>query len=121
MRAVAIGALTALWVVVGSHCLLEEVSALSFLKCGGDADPASHCEDAACLTLESGHYVAATQAKAPGAVRGMLVLDLSVFDLMPQASTVRGEVVGGAPPDLPKVWQFSFRAALPPRAPSIAS
>ena len=26
-----------------------------------------------------------------------------------------------APPDLPKIWQFSFRAALPVRAPSYLS
>ena len=122
MRAVTAGVLAALWVVVGSHCLLAEVSVLSFLRCEApcpaDSAPASHCDDAACLTLEAGHFVLAGQAKAPMAVLGMIVLDVSLFSEGLQASGPRGGIVTRVPPDLPKIWQFAFRAALPPRAPA---
>ena len=90
MRAVTAGVLAALWVVVGSHCLLAEVSVLSFLRCEapGPADtaPASHCDDAACLTLEAGHFVLSGQAKAERlvatrarAIRDFFMMGVSVF------------------------------------------
>ncbi len=116
------GVLAALWVAVGSHCLLEQMPAFSFLRCAapGSADtaPGSHCEDTACLTLEAGHFVLASQAKAPMVVLGMMVLELNLFSEGLQASDPRGGIITSVPPDLPKIWQFAFRAALPPRAPS---
>ena len=122
MRAIAAGLLAVLWVVVGSHCLLEEVLAISFLSCAsassGESTPGSHCDDAACQVLESGQYVSSVQAKAPAMALGVLVVDLAVSAEKPQRLELSGEVLGSAPPDLPKTWQFQFRAALSPRAPS---
>jgi hypothetical protein len=121
VRAVTAGVLAALWVVAGSHCLLEQVSAFGFLRCeaagAANSAPASHCGDAACLTLESGQYASAVQVKAPLAVLGLLVLDLSLISEEPQPADLSGGVLTGAPPDLPRIWQFASRAAVPPRAP----
>jgi hypothetical protein len=55
--------------------------------------------------------------KAPTAVLGTLVFDLTLVPEGPQPSDPSGGALTGAPPDLPKLWQFAIRAALPPRAP----
>jgi hypothetical protein len=123
MRAVVAGVLAALWVVVSSHCLLEEVAAFSFLSCAaacaGESTPASHCDDAACQVLESGQYVTSVQPKPPVVAPGIMVLDLTVAAETRTPPELSAGVLTGAPPGLPKTWQFLLRAALPPRAPSL--
>ncbi len=122
MRAVAAVALASLWVTAGAHCLLASMPGFSFLRCHDPApansDRGSHCGDQACLTLESGLYVSAAQAKAPAAALGMLVQQPAfVESLIPP--DVTGGVLTSVPPDLPKIWQFTLRTALRPRAPSL--
>jgi hypothetical protein len=123
IRAFAAGVVAALWLVASSHCLLEGVSAFSFLSCAAagasESSPASHCDDAACQVVESGQYVSSVQAKAPAAALGIVVLDLTMSAETPQVPELSGGVLTGAPPDLPKTWQFRLRAALAPRAPSL--
>jgi hypothetical protein len=121
MRAVMAVALAGLWMAVGSHCLLEHVLGFDFLRCEApgsvDAPPWSHCEDEVCQALESGQYLSAGQIKAPVVALGVLVLQPSLAQGSPPSDLTSG-VLAVAPPVLSRIWQFSLRTALLPRAPS---
>ena len=121
----AIGIAT-LWVAVGSHCLLESLAGLEFFSCeqhaGADTSPA-HSEDDCgadgCWAIESGSYQAQRPLNAP--VRPVLAL-AAWLSVLPALSLEGGagqvEAVACAPPELTRLWQFSQRSALPPRAPT---
>jgi hypothetical protein len=120
-------ALAVLWLPVSVHCQLEQLPGLDFLSCCDHEDTtAPHqdddCEGDACAVVESGLY------KSEERQISLPAPDLApvVFQLLPSpdplsCTVARGGVDGTAPPELARVWQFSFRAALPPRAPSLVS
>jgi hypothetical protein len=56
-------------------------------------------------------------ATAPAAHVFVLLIDLANLDSVPQ-QFARVAQSGVSPPELTRSWQFSFRAALAPRAPS---
>ena len=112
-----------LWLPMSVHCQLEKIPALKFLACaaddcadGQDAD----CEESGCCTAEK------TQNKT-----GQNRVTIPVPDLPPLAidlTVVAGTapegfsfVILSTPPEFPSSWQFVFRVASPPRAPSLAS
>ena len=115
--------LLALWLPATCHCQLEVVTGLQFLKCCTHQHTAPHqdadCDSDGCAVIESGGYM----LEANPSPTGPPLLDLVVEALdrlaeenlptPPPALTAPF-----APPELPKIWQFSCRAALPPRAPS---
>ncbi len=118
--------LVALWPLVTSHCSLEHMPGLEFLACADEAAAAPHqendCETDSCASVESGFYktedgrqVVPTPplAASPFLTAGLLEAA--------QPATAGCIVFDSAPPELPKVWQFSHRAAAPPRAPSFVS
>jgi len=113
-----------LYGLASMHCILEGVPGLEFLKtcCFVDSGAATSkdCESDECV-VESGNYRAEEQtASAPQPLLILALFSLAIEAPMPElqfASSVASE----SPPELPKVWQFSHRTALPPRAPSIAS
>ncbi len=110
------------WAPLTAHCNLDRLPAFEFLKCAQDAQPAGDCDDTACDSVESGLYK--TQEHPELNLSPVLeVVCFALFLVEPDnandsafecAPTV-------SPPDLPVTWQFSFRTALPPRAPSITS
>lgn len=111
--------LLVLWVPVTSHCMLEDVRGLEFLKCApvtpeGD----NHCDADACSQLESPSY-RISQADVDVAP--------PIFAVVSVILTAERPVDEGAialiknPPEFLSTWQFSFRTALPPRAPSFVS
>lgn len=125
MRACAVTALAAFWLVLGFHCLLEALPGFDFLRCaaveGQPTDDAQPCGTDACQSVEGGQVLFRSEllvlvtpmpslCHEPGLVADIL--------LPPQASRV---VLTAAPPDLPTCWQFSWRTALPARAPSFSS
>ena len=108
---------------MGFHCRLEFVPGLEFLSCETSHVPENpadtHCDDNACRTLEAGHFVRAADQWLPQVPE--TAVPSSSFTLKTEPSAfVISALLSTVPPDLPKTWQFSHRAALPPRAPSSA-
>ncbi len=125
-RTLLIGVITTLWVVAGSHCLLETLPGLTFLSCCHQQETASApthhtngCGDDGCEAVELGFY---TQPEHPPAlVNPLPALIAWLGPLLGDCSTgpsVSPPPPSPFPPELPKAWQFSQRTALLPRAPS---
>ena len=120
--------LALLWLAATVHCRLESLPGFEFLSCCTHADvkqSASHhetdCQTDACAMIESGCYKQEDSAAAPvnlGVTRALLDGGLAEFEPPITASTSSGV---SAPPELSHGWQFSYRTALPPRAPSRVS
>lgn len=115
--------LLALWVPVTMHCELEILPSFSFFQwcCGGDAAPEQDhgCNQDFCSAVESGFYKIEDNPTVTPAL--MLVLAFAAWDWVaePPADTALDLLpASSAPPELPQSWQFSYRMALPPRAPS---
>lgn len=115
----------ALWGLAVMHCKLEALPGLDFLKscCFVDSAPSSEkdCEDDGCGAVEEGGY--RTEEQTVSAPQPLLLLGLfasAIPALLPELQA-RFFPASESPPDLPKIWQFSQRTALPPRAPSVAS
>jgi len=117
--------LVAFWPLVTTHCDLEQLPGLEFLTCADEADAThaeSDCESDPCASVESGFYktedarqVVPTPPLIPSAFLTAIMLEAT------QPAISLSTTFDFAPPELPKVWQFSFRTALPPRAPSFVS
>jgi hypothetical protein len=120
-------ALALLWVPLAVHCQLESIPGLEFLKCDPCADencrmPSSGCCEDDCTSVESGHY----KVDDPSIVilpPTFLALPFAIADIAPAPSAEEPAAndYTVAPLELARIWQFSFRTALPPRAPSLAS
>jgi hypothetical protein len=117
--------LLVLWMPVTMHCALETVPGFGFLQCccGEDeGQPQSgDCEEDVCGTVESGFYkIEDNPSLAPGlAMMRVLATDWVAETLSDPPSLI--EVPSAAPPELPRIWQFSYRTARPPRAPSFVA
>lgn len=119
----------AFWALMTNHCRLELISGLEFLACSPQSEPTPHqpsdCgdENNTCATVESGLYKAEDSqivaAKAP--VMAVAFACAILFDITALESPTRPIAPESSPPELVRAWQFSFRAALPPRAPSLLS
>ena len=115
----------ALWSLAAMHCKLEVLPGLDFLKSCCFADSAASsphgCESDGCGPVEDGSYRA--EEETASAPQPLLVLaGLSAVIGAPLAEArARCLVASHPPPDLSPPWQFSFRAALPVRAPSSIS
>lgn len=120
--------MVAFWALMTNHCALEMIPSLSFLACSPQTEAARHVPDDcgdegdACATVESGNYKSeesqVSAGKAPLANAFMLALLSELTALESLVGRASPEVI---PPELAHVWQFSFRTALPPRAPSFIS
>jgi hypothetical protein len=119
--------LVALWPLVTSHCNLEPFAGLEFLSCAeAPANAAPHqengCETDSCASVESGSYKTEDGRQvvpAPSLIPSAFLTAILLEATQPVAS--QNIAPHFTPPELPKVWQFSFRTALPPRAPSFVS
>lgn len=114
------------WLPATSLCLIERAGWLANDDCcpsstGGapDKQPASN---STCCTLASGSYKADDQERVMPVVP-LLALGPALVSDEPHewASQPSPIATASSPPELLAGWQFSFRAALPPRAPSIVS
>ncbi len=112
------------WMPVTAHCQIERVTGLEILKCDslpGGAAPCSSGEGGSCCSWESGLY-RLPQGQPVVAVPIMAVVPLVLVMVESWTPAEIGErQLIEDPPRPPKPWQFSLRAALPVRAPSIAS
>ena len=121
LKTMTVLALLALWLGSTNHCRLEKIPGLEFLRCALDTDTDSNCDGDGCDVVEKALYKAdgaQLVAVAPLFVAAVFLLptpeQLAPHPLLPDFSTV-------ASPELPGTWQFFYRTALPPRAPSLAS
>lgn len=113
--------LALLWAPVTSHCLFEKLPGFEFLHCATDTED-SDCTDDACAVVEAGLY----KVQDNGDIVPLPTLTLAFLpDVFAGEATVKdsgGEPFRAArpPPHLAPAWQFSYRAAVPVRAPSLA-
>lgn len=115
--------MAALWVAVSAHCQLEFLPGFELLRCDFSPGTAtgSHCEVNGCGVVKSGQVqTARVQPVAPAPVL-LLGLLPPPTDEPPQCLWPGGDSSELVPPELPRIWQFSLRTALSPRAPSLAS
>jgi hypothetical protein len=114
--------LAVVWLPMTMHCqlaLLDICPALSGCcdqdhSCsGGDCG----CESDVCKLIESGHFDLQASLQAVPGPTG-LAAELTVVPPLAEAPVRIVSAEGGAPPGAGKVWQFAFRAAPAPRAPS---
>lgn len=118
--------LVGLWPVATSHCSLEQIPGLEFLACADEpATPPtqkSGCATDSCAFFESGFYKTEDGRQAVPTPRlvSSALMNTSLLQAT-QAPAAAGLDTESSPPEISKAWQFSFRTALPPRAPSLAS
>ena len=113
------------WAPLVSHCTLENFSGLAFLRCAPDSQTSAnlpaHC-GTSCCAAESGNYqLPGHQPELRPPDVAPSILALLAKPLPPLSSTPAVAPRASSQPDRPRTWQFSLRAALPVRAPSIAS
>jgi hypothetical protein len=111
-----------LWSLAAMHCQLEDVPGLNFLKSCCLADSVSSspndCKNDDCCAAENSDY--RPEERTASAPRPLLVTAL--LSALIESPVLEPQVcfptVSPSPPEHAKVWQFSQRAAQPPRAPS---
>lgn len=113
------------WMPLTAHCQIESLTGLEVLRCApaeACAAPAgSPCDSGLCCSWESGQYhLPQSQPVAAAPLAAVLPQLLALAAEKPPTATV-ARVLADALPKTPRPWQFSLRAALPVRAPSIAS
>jgi hypothetical protein len=110
--------LLVLWVPITSHCMLENIRGMEFLKCATDTDQGKNCEDDSCTQLESATYrISDTHTD----FLSLAFFDFSAVVFLEFPVDEQPTAVIETPPEIPVAWQFFFRTALPPRAPSFVS
>ena len=114
--------LALLWAPITWHCQLEAVPLLEFLTCCDHEEPdAPHqdadCETDGCAVVESGNY------KTPEPQLFVSPpLAVSFVAAIRFWSDADSEAIAATPPPVDcRIWQFTFRTALPPRAPNLFS
>ncbi|MST94529.1 MAG: hypothetical protein EXS33_04560 [Pedosphaera sp.] len=118
--------LALIWLPAVSCCLIDASGLLGKQDCCSKehSHPASspgNC-DQPCGALASASYLPQPSQLFGIAPIGVPLFD-SVFPLIEihRSACVGRELPATAPPELAGHWQFSFRTALSPRAPSVAS
>jgi len=123
VKTVLILLLTLLWAAASNHCKLEQVPGLTFLACTDHAEDAPTedrgCETDGCSFEFQLYKTENAQASMPAPTFLFTFLLSPLFDELVAPATTSHFLPDSAPVVLPRVWQFSYRTALPPRAPSI--
>jgi hypothetical protein len=111
--------LLVLWVPLTSHCTWENLADLALFKCPASAEQqSSDCADDACAQLETATYrnTVAQPDLAPPPFPVLFELPNLILP-----ATLMCVAKAATPPEISSGWQFAFRTALPPRAPSFVS
>jgi hypothetical protein len=112
------------WLPLTAHCQLEGIAGLEVLQCSSvTAVPSSdsHSDDTSCCGWEFSEYRLPQSQPPVSAPLSVMVLAVLVTVDCDLPAEVSAGIPTAAPSGSPKPWQFSLRAALPVRAPSIAS
>jgi hypothetical protein len=126
LKTVVVFGFLVFWLVASNHCRLELIPGLGFVACceEGNSTPLQdkECETDGCAAVESGFYK--MEDGQPSVSAPPLV---AVTSLLPRLSlqipsAPRSHIdLESVPLELRVTWQFSFRTAAPPRAPSLVS
>ncbi len=124
MKALAV-LVVALYGLAMVHCDLEQVPGLEFLSSchtqEGNTNQEQDCGTDQCSIVETGLYKVEEHASVVPAPLWVLSLVLPPWEATPPAATPRLMSLSDIPPEFPRIWQFSHRAALLPRAPSLTA
>ena len=128
-RAIVSLLLVALWLPASSHALLESAGLIHQVHADHDADSSgSHEHDSDNHEAADGKCALASthvSVPVPNMVASPFLFCLLGFDSASELHVERQPSglapPGTAPPQLSHRWQFSFRTALPARAPSLIS
>lgn len=126
IRSIVAVLLVALWVPLTAHCQLESMGALpALLHCADECAPSGSGpdgDDDSCAAVESASYKVDDEQPAVAAPLSPPFFLARLCCLNP-VLRVHGFTQAPATADsaLPVAWQFFLRAALPIRAPSLAS
>lgn len=116
--------LVMLWAPITWHCKLERIPGLEFLHCSSDTPSGTDCEGDNCKTVESVAYKLSDDQAVDVAPNIYLDSHAAPSVAEDQSSSRKNDgsvAVAGVKSELRTSWQFRFRTALPPRAPSLAS
>ena len=118
--------LALVWLPAVSCCLIDSSGLLGKRDCcskeHSSSAPAPGGCDKPCAALASATFLPQQLQPLVIAPVGLVLFDCADFLLDVQRPAGIGrELPATAPPELAGHWQFSFRTALPPRAPSVAS
>jgi len=113
--------------LAAGYCLIEKTGWVTPVDCCAETASPQHeekepCEGYGCCPIEYAVYssVDAGVVDVPALSTDLL---FTAFILLTQPPVVETPPFSleRSPPDIPKSWQFFFRTALPPRAPSFLS
>src|SRR5262245_32708908 len=123
LKTVVVMAMLALWLPATNHCRLEQIPGLEFLLCVADSSSEGDCssDGDGCLVVESGFYKVENTKVKIGQPPLIPVTFLTQFVLERTAPKFQLAAPAVDSLEFPKPWHFIFRAAAPPRAPSLAS
>jgi hypothetical protein len=119
LKTIIAAVLLGLWIPAGSVCLIENAGLLA--KNAGCCDDQSS-KTPPCCALASATYK--MDENAPTKALSLAQIFVSIDSANLESSRpqfFRAAECGVSPPELSTSWQFSFRTALAPRAPSSAS
>jgi hypothetical protein len=128
LRAIVTVLLVAVWLPASSHALLEYCELIHQVHTDHDADSSgSHEHDADNHDAADGHCaLSSTHISVPlpdvvASLAFLCLLDFWTSELHTELQPSGLAPPGTAPPQLSHRWQFSFRTALPARAPTLIS
>jgi hypothetical protein len=120
MRHVVGLVLLVLWVPLTSHCTWENLADLALFKCPTDTEQqSSDCADDGCAQLETAKYRNTVSQPDLTPPPFQVLFQLAAPLTLPGTLTCVANAA--LPPEISPGWQFTFRTALPPRAPSFVS
>jgi len=107
------------WLPIATHCSWEDLVAGDWFKCAPNTAERGSCSGDAdsCTQLESATYKISDTHTDFLPLVFIAFSDFIVFEFPVDEQPI---TVITTPPEIPSSWQFSFRTALPPRAPSLA-
>jgi hypothetical protein len=112
-----------LWVPVASYCLVQACGITKKGACCPEEQSApvsnSHHCDKPCGILASGDYLPHNESVVVHAPAEILLFNIAVLLELQAPALNHIELPSADPPVIGSSWLFTFRAASPPRAPSL--
>lgn len=126
LKTVIAAVLALVYPLLAGYCLLEKTGLVAAVDCCAettphDQDEKSSCGGYGCCPIEYAVYSSLDSGTADLTTPPADVVLLAVVLLTAVPAEVPVAQPERSPPDIPKSWQFFFRTALPPRAPSFIS
>lgn len=125
VKTVLVVLLALVWTAASNHCKLEKIPGLSFLVCCDHEDTAPHedddCEKDGCVFETQLYKTEKAQDSFPAPLLLFTTFLVPEWAELSTPQSASHDLPDAAPMELPRIWQFSHRTALPPRAPSLLS